>query len=338
VSAGTQAPALGGDRLDLARSLHRTMLRIRRFEEVAGERFKAGEMPGFLHLSLGQEGVAAGVVGALREEDHIASTHRGHGHIIAKGGRFGPMMAELYGRETGYCRGKGGSMHIFDVELGILGANGIIGAGAPIAAGAALSHKLRGTGGVAVAFFGEGASAQGTVHEAMNLASVLQLPVVFVAEVNGFAELTPYAVHVGVESLVLRGGAYGIPGQSADGLDVLAVHDAALEAVEHARAGRGPQLLEARVSRWRGHYEGDPQKYRDPEDLARGLAGDPVLRMAERLRASGVAEQDLEDDLAAVDAELDEAVAWARAGAVPAPEQAFEDVYVDPLPPTGGPR
>jgi acetoin:2,6-dichlorophenolindophenol oxidoreductase subunit alpha len=331
VSAGTAE--LAGDRLALARDLHRTMLRIRRFEERAGELFRAGEMPGFVHLSLGQEAVAAGVVSALREDDAIAATHRGHGHIIAKGGRFGPMMAELYGKDTGYCRGKGGSMHIFDLELGILGANGIIGAGAPIAVGAALSARLRGDDSVAVSFFGEGASAQGSVHEAMNLASVWGLPVVFVAEVNGFAELTPYAVHAGVESLALRGGAYGIPAQSVDGLDALAVHDAATAAVEHAREGRGPQLLEARMVRWRGHYEGDPQKYRDPDELERGLAGDPLAALEARMPG-----EDLGPVRAEVERELDEAIAFARSSPLPAPADALEHVYVEPLPAARGPR
>jgi pyruvate dehydrogenase E1 component alpha subunit len=336
VSAG--AAALTGDRLAQARELHRTMLRIRRFEERAGELFRAGEMPGFVHLSLGQEAVPAGVVAALDETDAIAATHRGHGHIIAKGGRFGPMMAELYGKDTGYCRGKGGSMHIFDLELGILGANGIIGAGAPIAVGAALSAQLKGTGGVAVSFFGEGASAQGSVHEAMNLAAVWRLPVVFVAEVNGFAELTPYAVHASVESLALRGAGYGIAAQSVDGLDALAVYDAAAEAVGHARAGRGPQLLEARVTRWTGHYEGDPQKYRESDELERGLARDPLVLLEERLTAAGVEEARLAGVRAAVDAEIEEAVAFARDSPLPEPRDALDHVYVEPLPATGGPR
>jgi pyruvate dehydrogenase E1 component alpha subunit len=338
VSAAPATELLADGRLTLALELHESMLRIRRFEERVGELFRAGEMPGFVHLSLGQEGVAAGVISTLGEEDTITATHRGHGHIIAKGGRFGPMMAELYGRDTGYCRGKGGSMHIFDLELGVLGANGIIGAGAPIAVGAALSSQLRETGGVAVTFFGEGASAQGSVHEAMNLASVWRLPVVFVAEVNGFAELTPYAVHAAVESLALRGAAYGIPAQSCDGLDVLAVHDAAAEAVAHARAGRGPQLLEARVTRWTGHYEGDPQKYRESDELERGLARDPLVLLEERLTAAGVEEARLAGVRVAVDAEIEEAVAFARDSPLPEPRDALDHVYVEPLPATGGPR
>jgi acetoin:2,6-dichlorophenolindophenol oxidoreductase subunit alpha len=191
---------------------------------------------------------------------------------------------------------------------------------------------------VAVSFFGEGASAQGSVHEAMNIASIWQLPVVFVAEINGFAELTPYEMHVGVESFALRGQAYGIGAQSVDGLDVLAVHDAAVDAVAQARAGRGPQLIEARMKRWRGHYEGDPQAYRDPDELARGLAGDPIPRSTERLLAAGVQQAELDEELAAIEAELEQAVTFARDSAVPAVEEAFEDVYVDPLPTTRGPR
>ena len=338
MSTRTAKPELTGERLSLALDLRRMMMRIRRFEERAGDLFVAGEMPGFVHLSLGQEAVASGVIGLLGDVDTITATHRGHGHIIAKGGRFGPMMAELYAKDTGYCRGKGGSMHIFDLALGVLGANGIIGAGQPIAVGAALSSKLRGDGGMCATFFGEGASAQGAVHEAMNLAAIWQAPVFFVAEINGFAELTPYSAHVSIDSLADRGAAYGIPSAVVDGLDVLAVYDAALVAADHIRSGAGPYLLEARVTRWRGHYEGDPQKYRDPEEVALGLKGDPIVRIDERLRASGVDPDQLAQDTADIDAELDEAVAFARESDLPKPEDALDHVYVDALPATGGPR
>jgi pyruvate dehydrogenase E1 component alpha subunit len=333
VTRDTLAPEVApvpGEQLELARALHATMLRIRAFEERVGELFEAGELPGFVHLSIGQESVAAGVIANLRPTDHITATHRGHGHIIAKGGRFGPMFAELMGKATGYCRGKGGSMHIFDLGLGVLGANGILGAGQPIAVGAALSARLRGTDGVAATFFGEGASAQGAVHEAMNLAAVLRAPVVFVAEVNGFAELTPYAVHASVPELAARGAAYGIPAETVDGVDVLDVHDAARRCVERARAGGGPSLLEVRTLRWRGHYEGDQQRYRDASHVEeRGLA-DPLARVERRLAAAGVAPDVLRAPAEEARREIEEALAFARSSELPLPEDALEDVYASP--------
>lgn len=334
----TQAVPAGKLDLDVALPLYEMMLRIRRFEERTGELFAAGEMPGFVHLSIGQEAVAAGVISVLDERDAITATHRGHGHIIAKGGRFAPMLAELMAKDGGYCRGKGGSMHIFDLALNILGANGILGAGQPIAVGAALSAKVRGTGAVAVSFFGEGASAQGAVHEAMNLASVLKVPIVFVAEVNGFAELTPYGIHVAVPSLAARGAGYGIPSATVDGSDVMAVREAAALAVEHARSGEGPYLLEARTMRVGGHYEGDPQKYRDAADLADISQHDPIAALTPRLHDAGVSSQRLDELDAAVSAELDEAVAFARSSPLPQPEDALRDVYAEPPPPSGGPR
>lgn len=332
------ANALVGERFERAMSLYQTMLRIRRFEERAGDLFTAGEMPGFIHLSIGQEAVAAGVIGALRASDAITATHRGHGHIIAKGGRMAPMMAELMGKSDGYCRGKGGSMHIFDLALGVLGANGILGAGQPIAAGAALAMRVKGTDGVAASFFGEGASAQGAVHEAMNMASVLSLPVLFVAEVNGYAELTPYAVHVGIPELAARGSAYGISARTVDGADAVAVFDAAAEAVAEIRETGRPYLLEARTARWRGHYEGDPQKYRDQADLDARDALDPVVLLAQRLTDAGADEDRMSGFEQAAAAEIDDAVEFARASPLPEPSDALEDVYAVPLPMSGGPR
>lgn len=325
------AAALDDAPLDAALRLHEQMVRIRRFEERVAEMFAAGELPGFVHLSIGQESVAAGVIDVLRESDYITATHRGHGHIIAKGARFHPMLAELMGKATGYCRGKGGSMHIFDVGLGVLGANGILGAGQPIAVGAAYSARLQGRDDVAVTFFGEGASAQGAVHEAMNLAAVWKAPVVFVAEVNGFAELTPYEVHVAVPSLASRGAGYGIPATSVDGLDVLEVRAAAEECVARARAGDGPSLLEIRTVRWHGHYEGDPQRYRDPDELARRADVDPIAHLELALREAGVAEERLVEAARRADADLDAAVEAARADPLPAPEDALDHVYATPV-------
>jgi pyruvate dehydrogenase E1 component alpha subunit len=308
------------------------MLRIRRFEQRARELFSAGEIPGFIHLCLGQESIPAGVVGCLKNSDHITATHRGHGHILAKGAEMGPMMAELMGKENGYCRGKGGSMHISSFDLGVLGANGILGAGQPIAVGAALSAQLRGADEIAVTFFGEGASAQGAVHEAMNLASVWNLPVVFVAEVNGFAELTPYAVHVSVDSLAQRGAAYGIPAEVVDGEDAIEVRLAARRVVEAARSGEGPQMLEIRVRRWTGHFEGDAQRYRDPDELASATERDPIANLAERLTACDLIDQAwVEDCESKIKAEVEAAVAFGRDGAFPLPEEALHHVYANPM-------
>ena len=321
------ASPLPEDQVERGKELHRKMVRIRRFEERIGNLFAAGELPGFVHLGIGQESVPVGVVDELREADYITATHRGHGHILAKGAAFTPMLAELMGRTTGYCKGKGGSMHIFNIELGILGANGILGASQPIAVGAAFSARHQGRDDVVATFFGEGASAQGAVHEAMNLAAVWKAPVVFVAEVNGFAELTPYDVHVAVPSLADRGAGYGIPAISVDALDVFDVSEAARECVERARRGEGPSLLELRTLRCRGHYEGDPQRYRDPEELERRAAVDPIDHLRLRLRESGVGEDELTGVVEAVDAELDAAVEEARSGSLPEGVAALDDVY-----------
>lgn len=312
--------------LDLG-AAYTTMARVRAFEERAGDLFAAGRLPGFIHLSVGQEAVAVGAIAALRPDDYITATHRGHGQIIAKGGELAPMMAELMGRESGYCRGKGGSMHLFSFDLGVLGANGILGAAQPIAVGAALSAQLRGTDQVVVTFLGEGASAEGAVHEAMNLAGVWTLPVVFLFEVNGYAELSPYDVHVAVPSLAARGPAYGMPGESVDGTDVVAVHQAVQRAVARARAGEGPSVVEARTVRWRGHYEGDPQKYRDAEELAARGSRDPLAATASLLRAAGADDAWFAAVEAAVEAEVDAAVAAADAAPEPALGEAYEGIF-----------
>ena len=328
--AKTAAPeALPPDAIERGKDLHRAMVRIRRFEERVSELFATGELPGFVHLSIGQESVPVGVIDELRTSDYITATHRGHGHILAKGAAFAPMLAELMGRTSGYCKGKGGSMHIFDIGLGILGANGILGASQPIAVGAAFSAQLRGRDDVVATFFGEGASAQGAIHEAMNLAAVWNAPVVFVAEINGFAELTPYEAHVPIPSLADRGAAYGIPATTVDALDVFAVAAAARECIERARNGEGPSLLELRTLRWRGHYEGDPQRYRDADELERRAARDPIHHLVHRLRESGVDEDELAATAEAVDAELEAAIEEARSGAMPEGSAALDDIYSD---------
>ena len=243
-------------------NMYSTMLKIRMFEEKIEEYVLMGKLSGFVHLYIGEEAVAAGVCSVLKETDYITSTHRGHGHLIAKGGDVKLMMAELFGKNTGYCKGKGGSMHIADLDLCILGANGIVGGGPPLATGAALASWYKNSGNVSVCFFGDGASNQGTTHEAMNLASVLKLPVVFVAENNGYGEFTIQSRHQNIESVAERAAAYDIPGVIVDGNDVLAVYEASKEAVNRAREGKGPTLLECKTYRIKGHFVGDPELYR----------------------------------------------------------------------------
>ncbi len=308
-------------------ALYERMLRIRRFEEQAAALFAAGELPGFIHVSIGQEAVPVGVCAALQRDDYITATHRGHGQIIAKGADLGRMMAELMGKRGGYGAGKGGSMHICSFDLGVLGANGILGASQPIAVGAALSARLRGTDQVVATFFGEGASAQGAVHEAMNLAAVWELPVVFVAEINGYAEMTPYSVHVSVASMVDRAKGYGIEAVSVDGTDVEAVYDAAAQAVERARNG-GPVLLECRTVRWGGHYEGDKQTYRPTHELEGLAEHDPLLVLADRMRETGELDDDVARELEErVADEVAAAVAFGRESPEPAPEETLDHVY-----------
>jgi pyruvate dehydrogenase E1 component alpha subunit len=231
----------------ILKELHLRMVRIRRFEEEAGKMMENGKIPGALHLYVGQEAVASGVMQHLSAKDQITSTHRGHGHLIAKGGEFSKMFAELYGKATGYCRGKGGSMHISNMELGMLGANGIVGGGPPIAMGAAFSNKFRKTKQVAVAFFGDGASNEGSFHEAANMAAVFKLPCLFVCENNGYGEYTPQANHQAVVDVADRAAGYGMPGIVVDGMDVIAVYEAVEAALKRARAGEGPTLIECKT-------------------------------------------------------------------------------------------
>ena len=248
----------------------RKMLTIRRFEERVKKEFAATKVKGFVHLYIGEEAVAVGVCSNLTKDDYVTSTHRGHGHCIAKGVDVNGMMAELFGKKTGTCKGKGGSMHIADVELGMLGANGIVGAGAPIAVGAGLSAKYRKSGQVAVSFFSDGALNQGALHEAMNIASIWKLPVIFVCENNQFAESTPIKYATSVKDPTTRAASYGIPGARVDGMDVLAVSQAAAEAVARARRGEGPTFLVCDTYRYMGHFEGDDQTYRTKEDVEVG--------------------------------------------------------------------
>lgn len=268
-----------------ALELFRVMTTIRSFETKAGALFAAGKLPGFIHLSIGQEAVAAGVCSVLQSRDEITTTHRGHGHCIAKGGQVLAMMAELFGRRDGYAKGRSGSMHIADNAIGVLGANAIVGGGIPMALGAAYSSRVRGDGRVSVAFFGEGAVAQGVFHETMNLAALWQLPIIFVCENNRYAELTPISVHLATNRVADFGAPYGIPSLTVDGNDVLAVRTAAAEAVDRARTGHGPTLLECETHRWRGHFEGDPQHYRTKEESQQWKTRDPIAAFRSRLMA-----------------------------------------------------
>lgn len=323
-----------GERPDTATlvGLYERMLLIRRFEERASEYRLAGNIPGFLHPCIGQEASAVGTCAALGPDDVILSTHRGHGHMLARGADPARMYAELYARTEGYNRSKGGSLHMIDTELGFLGANGIVGGGIPIAGGAALQQKRRGQGGVAVSFFGDGAVNQGAFHEVLNLCSLWRLPAIFVCENNLYGEFTAQAEQSPVTEVAQRAVAYAMPGLRCDGNDVLAVRDTVAQAVARARAGQGPSLVEATTYRHRGHYEGDMCTYRPEGELEEWLERDPVITFPARLRSEfGVAESELEAVRERVERRLDEAAEFAAAGTHPDPEQAVEDVYVDSI-------
>ena len=309
--------------------IYERMRLIRSFEERVARLFADGLIPGFVHLYAGEEAVAVGVCAHLSDIDYITSTHRGHGHCIAKGVPLGEMMAELYGRAGGSCKGKGGSMHIADVGRGMLGANGIVGGGPPLAAGAGLTAKILGTGGVAVCFFGDGAAEQGTTHEGMNLAAIWKLPVVFVCENNQFAESTPVGYHCAASSIADRAASYNIPGVLVDGYDVIAVHEAAGEAVARARRGDGPSLIEAKTWRYFGHFEGDQVTYRTAEQSAAYREHDPLTVFAAQAVDRGLlAPADIERIDREADAQVDAAIAFAESSPLPAPEDALTDVYV----------
>jgi 2-oxoisovalerate dehydrogenase E1 component len=308
--------------------MHRRMLVIRGFEERVSGLYRDGEVPGFVHLSTGQEAAAVGACWPLRPEDVITSTHRGHGHCLAKGLLPLPMFAELMAREEGTNRGRGGSMHIADPNIGIFGANGIVAAGLPIAAGAATAAQLRGRGTVAVAFFGDGAVAQGAFHEAMNLAAVWHLPVIFFCENNGYAEFSPASNQHPVP-LERRAAGYGVDFLAVDGNDVVATAAVMHETVQVVREGRGPALIEASTYRWHGHYEGDPQRYRSPEEVRDWEGRDPLLVHARRLRSAGVSEDVISSLELSVARELDEAVESARRLPTPSPATLTQFVLRD---------
>ncbi|HDQ4464953.1 TPA: thiamine pyrophosphate-dependent dehydrogenase E1 component subunit alpha [Pseudomonas aeruginosa] len=309
---------------------YRVMRTIRAFEERLHVEFATGEIPGFVHLYAGEEASAAGVMAHLRDDDCIASTHRGHGHCIAKDVDVHGMMAEIYGKKTGVCQGKGGSMHIADLEKGMLGANGIVGAGAPLAAGAALAAKLKGSDAVAVAFFGDGGSNEGAVFEAMNLAAVWNLPCLFVAENNGYAEATAANWSVACDHIADRAAGFGMPGVTVDGFDFFAVHEAAGAAIERARAGEGPSLIEVKLTRYYGHFEGDAQTYRDPDEVKHYReTRDCLKQFRERTCHAGLlSASDLDAIDAEVEARIEDAVQRAKNDPKPEPDDLLRDVYV----------
>ncbi|MGE5483932.1 MAG: thiamine pyrophosphate-dependent dehydrogenase E1 component subunit alpha [Ignavibacteriales bacterium] len=304
------------------------MVRIRAFETRVSELFAQGKVPGFVHLYIGEEATAVGVCSNLKSSDFITSTHRGHGHCLAKGGNMKAMMAELFGKTTGYCKGKGGSMHIADVDMGILGANGIVGGGLTIAAGAGLSAKMRGTDQVTVCFFGDGASNQTTFHEGLNLSSIWKLPVVYVCENNLYGISMHQSRHQRVADVADRAAAYGIPGVTVDGNDVIAVYEAAREAVARARAGEGPTLVECKTYRWKGHFEGDPTTYRPKDELEEWKKKCPILGFGGRLLEMGIlTPNDVDSIRREAEAEVEDAIRFAVESPLPSPEDALEDLY-----------
>ncbi len=310
--------------------LYLQIVLIREFELRAINERRAGLIPGFIHSCVGQEATAAGACAALEPDDVITSTHRGHGHLIAKGGEPKYMMAELAARSTGYCGGKGGSLHMTDFDLGILGANGIVAGGIPMAVGAAMAFQMRDENRLALAFFGDGAVNEGAFHEAANLAGLWKLPIIFFCENNLYGEGTPQHQQAPVPDLSLRAQGYDFPGVIVDGNDVWAVYEATKEAADRARAGQGPTFVEGKTYRHRGHYEGDPMVYRSDEETEAWKERCPILTYRQRLLAdetATVAELDAID--AEVEHTLDEAVAFAAASPVPAPETALDGVYGD---------
>ena len=312
--------------------MYRKMLAIRLFEERIVDLYARGLVPGLAHLYVGEEAVAVGACSNLTDRDYITSTHRGHGHVIAKGAELKFMMAELFGKKTGYCKGKGGSMHIADVNIGILGANGIVPAGIPLACGAGLSAKIRKTDQVAVCFFGDGSTNNGVFHEGLNFASVHRLPVVFVCENNQFGLSLRQTGHQRIRDISLRSAAYDMPGVTIDGNDVMAVYETAGKAIERARAGEGPTLMECKTYRWRGHHEGDPnqgKRYRTMEEIQEWMKKCPIKRFEESLiRDRVLTKSGAEAVRKEVEKAIDDSVEYANQSPFPEPQDLYEDVYV----------
>jgi len=311
-------------------NLYKTMVRIRNFEIMAEKLFLEGELPGFIHLYIGEEAIATGIITNLKKEDFITSTHRGHGHMIAKGADINRMMAELYGRTTGYCKGKGGSMHIADFSIGVLGANGVVGGGLPIAVGAGLGVKMKKGDQVVVTFFGDGASNTGAFHESLNFASVYKLPIIFVIENNQFASTVRAKDTTSVENISDRAVGYGIPGITIDGNDVMTVYETAKEIIKRAREGGGPSLLEAKTYRIKGHFVGDPELYRDKKEIKKFWLNEPIKKFEKKLLESKMLNE-IEKKKIWEDSEkeIKEAVEFAKESPMPSKEDALTDLFVN---------
>jgi pyruvate dehydrogenase E1 component alpha subunit len=314
---------------DKLTNMYTRMWRIRLFEEQAEYQSSQGKVLGALHTYIGEEAVGVGVCAHLNATDYITSTHRGHGHCIAKGADITKMMAELFGRATGYCKGKGGSMHIADFAVGMLGANGIVAGGFGLATGAGLAAQLRGTGQAAVCFFGDGAANRGPFHENINIAAVWKLPVVYVCENNQYAQWTPQSEVTLVTDIASMSAAYGIPGVQVDGMDLLAVYEAAGEAIARARQGEGPTLLECKTYRFHGHNFGDPQMYRTREEITEWQEKrDPITRLAAYMREEGILTDEQDQAIQQqVRTDIQEAVRFAEASPYPTPDELYKDVY-----------
>ncbi len=307
---------------------YRTMNRIRNFEEKAAECFTKGMLAGNIHLSIGQEAAEAGAFAAIQEKDYFTSTHRGHGHVIARGGDANRAMAELFGKKTGYCKGKGGSMHIADMaKMNHLGANGIVGAGQAISAGSALASKILGDDCVTVGCFGDGSTNEGTFHESLNMAATWKLPMVWFIENNCYGVSTEIHRVTNTPDLASRAAAYDVPFAVVDGTDVCAVYEAMLKAMEHARSGKGPYVVEAKVYRYQGHYCGDPAVYRPAKYMEDALANDGIEKLGKKLLDMGVAEEELAKIKAEAEAEMAAAVKFADESPYPDPSEVLEDMY-----------
>ncbi|CAM3983323.1 thiamine pyrophosphate-dependent dehydrogenase E1 component subunit alpha [Alicyclobacillus pomorum] len=320
-------PALTHDK---AVWMYQKMVEIRKFEDAVHDLFAKGKLPGFVHLYAGEEAIAVGVCAHLAETDYITSTHRGHGHCIAKGCDLDGMMAEIYGKATGLCKGKGGSMHIADLTKGMLGANGIVGGGFTLACGAGLTAKVKKTHDVAVCFFGDGANNQGTFHEGINLAAIWQLPVIFVAENNGYGEATPFSYASSCTRIADRAAGYNIPGVVVNGKDVIEVYQAAAQAIQRARNGEGPTLIECLTYRNYGHFEGDAQKYKTKDERRLHVEELDAISQFRRylVEHQVVREQELSDIDANVEQAIEHAIQFAEESSFPAEEELWTDVYV----------
>jgi len=314
---------------DFLLNLYSTMVLIRNFELMAEKLFLEGELPGFIHLYIGEEAIATGAIANLRKDDFITSTHRRHGHMIAKGADINRMMAELYGKETGYCKGKGGSMHIADFSLGVLGANGVVGGGLPIAVGAGLGIKMKKSDQIVVAFFGDGASNTGAFHESLNFAAIYKLPVIFVLENNMFASTASTRETTAIENISDRAVAYGIPGITIDGNDVIAVYETTQEMVKRARNSGGPSLIETKTYRIKGHFVGDPELYRNKKEVEEFWLNEPIKKFEKRLEREKILNGTEKKNIwESAQKKIKEAVIFAKESPIPDGKDALTDLFI----------